>query len=54
LAKKLNEHGVFHFSQIANLTQSDLEELDKALNSKGRVARSDWVAQAKKLMEESA
>lgn len=54
LAKKLNEHGVFHFSQIANLTQGDLEELDKALNSKGRIARSDWVAQAKKLMEESA
>jgi small subunit ribosomal protein S2 len=53
LAKKLNDYGVYHFSQIANLTQGELEEMDKALNSKGRIAQSDWVAQAKKLVEES-
>jgi small subunit ribosomal protein S2 len=53
-AKKLNDTGVFHLSQIANFSQSDLEELDKALNSKGRVAHSDWIVQAKKLVAESA
>jgi small subunit ribosomal protein S2 len=54
LAKKLNENGVFHFSQIAGFSQEDLEELDKAMNSKGRITGSDWVAQAKKLVEETA
>jgi small subunit ribosomal protein S2 len=54
LAKKLNDYGVYQFSQIANLSQGELEELDKALGSKGRIAQSDWVAQAKKLVEESA
>lgn len=54
LAKKLNEQGVHQVSQIAALTQVDLDALDEALNSKGRIAQSDWVAQAKKLLEESA
>jgi small subunit ribosomal protein S2 len=54
LAKKLNDYGVYQFSQLANLSQSELEELDKAMGSKGRIVESDWVAQAKKLVEESA
>jgi small subunit ribosomal protein S2 len=53
-AGKLNEYGVYHFSQIAALTPENLEELDESLNAKGKIAKSGWIEEAKKLMEETA
>jgi small subunit ribosomal protein S2 len=54
MAAKLNAKGIFHFSQLAVLTPEGLEELDAALEAKGKAKNSDWLAEAKKLMEEAA
>lgn len=53
-AKKLNDQGIYNFSQIAEMTPEKLEELDEALNAKGKVAKSGWIEEAKKFMEEAA
>ncbi|MGF1621308.1 MAG: 30S ribosomal protein S2 [Rhodomicrobiaceae bacterium] len=53
-AGKLNEYGIYHFNQIAALTPENLEELDESLNAKGKIAKSGWIEEAKKLMEETA
>jgi len=54
LEQRLNDLGVFHFWQIADLDEAGLASLDKALNTKGRIRRDDWTAQAKKLVESAA
>ncbi|HET7717345.1 MAG TPA: 30S ribosomal protein S2 [Bauldia sp.] len=48
--EKLNDLGVTKLSQIANLTDEDIEKIDEALNFKGRITRDDWVGQAKSLI----
>lgn len=52
-AKKLNEQGIYNFSQIAEMTPEKLEELDEALNAKGKITKSGWIEEAKKLKEEA-
>ena len=52
-ARRLNEHGIYHYRQIAELTPENLEELDEAFNAKGKIAQSGWIDQAKQLMGES-
>ena len=47
--KKLHEHGIFHFEQIAAWTQADVEAAEAYLEFDGRIAREDWVGQAKRL-----
>ena len=47
--KKLNEHGIFHFDQIAAWTKSDIEAAEAYLAFDGRIAREDWIGQAKAL-----
>ena len=54
LSAMLNDLGVFHFSQIASWTDADGEWIDDQLAFKGRVAREQWIAQAKSLMAEAA
>jgi small subunit ribosomal protein S2 len=54
LEQSLNDLGVYHFWQIADLDEAGLVSLDKALNTKGRIRRDDWTAQAKKLVESAA
>ncbi len=51
---KLNEHGIFHYWQIADLTPENLEELDEALNAKGKIVKSGWIDEAKKLKQDTA
>ncbi len=51
LEQRMNDLGVYHFWQIADLDATGLAALDKALQTKGRIARDDWVAQAKKLVD---
>ena len=51
LAQKLNDLGVFHFWQIADLDASGIAGLDKAMALRGRAIRDDWVGAAKKLQD---
>jgi small subunit ribosomal protein S2 len=48
--EKLHDLGVTKLSQIAGLTDEDIEKIDEALNFKGRITRDDWVGQAKSLI----
>jgi predicted flap endonuclease-1-like 5' DNA nuclease len=46
----LTSIGIFHFRQIANWDNSDIDQVDAKLEIfKGRIQRDDWVAQAKLL-----
>ena len=47
----LNEIGIYHFDQIANLTPEEVSWLDNSMSFPGRVEREEWVAQAKDLAE---
>ena len=47
LEQKLRDLGVTRLDQIANFTEEDVEKIDRALNIKGRVAKDDWVGQAR-------
>jgi len=52
IEKKLNELGIYHFKQIAELTNEQALAIDEAIAFKGRIERDDWLGQAKKLMSE--
>jgi predicted flap endonuclease-1-like 5' DNA nuclease len=54
LEKTLNSHGVTSFAQIAALTTADIAALEEKLNFKGRVARDEWIKQAKALAKGGA
>ncbi|MEL4071323.1 ATP-binding cassette domain-containing protein [Ochrobactrum sp. GPK 3] len=47
--KKLNEHGIYHFDQIAAWSEADIKQAETYLEFDGRIAREDWVGQAKQL-----
>ncbi|MER8826063.1 ATP-binding cassette domain-containing protein [Mesorhizobium sp. M0938] len=47
--KKLNQHGIFHFDQIAAWKKADVEAVEAYLAFDGRIAREDWIGQAKLL-----
>jgi branched-chain amino acid transport system ATP-binding protein len=51
--RKLNEHGIFHFDQIAAWKKADVIAAEAYLDFDGRIAREDWIGQAKKLAKES-
>lgn len=53
LERVLNETGIFHYWQVAGLTAKQITELDERLAFKGRIARDNWVEQAKKLAKET-
>jgi branched-chain amino acid transport system ATP-binding protein len=52
--KKLNEHGIFHFDQIATWKKADIAAVEAYLAFDGRIAREDWVGQARKLARSAA
>jgi len=54
LEEKLNGFGIFHYWQIAGLSNDDVAKIDEALDFKGRMERDDWIKQAKTLMKENA
>lgn len=54
LEQKLNDAGVFHFWQIADLDAENLALLDRKIKAKGQIEAEGWVAQAKKLVEAAA
>jgi len=52
IEKKLNELGIYHFKQIAELSSEQAQAIDEAIAFKGRIERDDWLGQAKKLLSE--
>ena len=49
LEKLLNDTGIYHFDQIANLTKEEITWLDNSMAFPGRIERENWVSQAKNL-----
>lgn len=47
--KKLNDHGIYHFDQIAAWKRADVVAAEAYLAFDGRIAREDWIGQAKLL-----
>lgn len=54
MASKLNAQGIYHFSQLASLPPESLDELDAAIEARGKAKNSGWIEEAKKLIEETA
>jgi small subunit ribosomal protein S2 len=50
LEQRLNDAGVFHFWQIADLDAEQTQALDRKLKLKGQVENEKWSEQAKKLV----
>ena len=50
IVKKLNEHGVFHYWQLAAMTPDEAAKLDTDLRFNGRITRDNWSDQARTLM----
>jgi len=46
IAEKLEAFGIVNFSQIANWTEADIQQIDTALSLGERIVRQNWVAQA--------
>ena len=46
----LNEHGIFHFWQIAAMTDAEAEKVEHDIKFHGRIRREEWREQAKELM----
>jgi len=54
LAKKLNTSGIVNFSQLAALTDEEIDRLEETIiKFPGRIRREKWLDQAKKLLEDS-
>jgi small subunit ribosomal protein S2 len=51
LEGKLNEAGVYHYWQIAAMTEADVVKLDLELKLNGRITRDGWIAEARKLLD---
>ena len=50
--RKLNALGVTQYAQIAAFTAEEIEQVDAALNLKGKIEQDDWPALAKELAGE--
>ena len=49
--KKLNDLGIFHFSQIASWTEAEAEWVGAYMAFPGRIEREDWIGQARQLAD---
>ena len=43
LEEKLNDAGVYHYSQIAEFSETDIENVNTHLNFPGRIERDEWI-----------
>ena len=50
IVKKLNEHGVFHYWQLAAMNDDDAKKLDADLRFNGRISRDKWADAARTLL----
>ncbi len=51
LEKTLNELGIFHYKQIAELSSNNVSWLNNYMAFPGRIERENWVSQARDLMQ---
>ncbi|KAF0231141.1 MAG: small subunit ribosomal protein [Beijerinckiaceae bacterium] len=49
IVTKLNEYGVFHFWQLAAMTEADVAALDASLKLNGRATKENWLETARAL-----
>jgi small subunit ribosomal protein S2 len=54
LEGKLNALGITRFSQIAEFSDDQVNQVDEHLNFRGRIEREDWISQAKALVGKDA
>ena len=54
LEQRLNDAGVFHFWQIADLDAEQTAALDRKLKLKGQIENDKWTEQAKKMVESTS
>ena len=54
IEQRLNDAGVFHFWQIADLDPDNMAALDLQLRLNGQIEKDGWIAQAKKLVDAEA
>lgn len=54
IEKKLNAAGIYHFWQIASLTEEQTAEIESEVGFKGRILREDWKGQVIELMSGKA
>jgi small subunit ribosomal protein S2 len=54
IEQRLNDIGVYHFWQLADLDADSTAQIDRQLRLKGQIDQNNWVAQAKKLVEATA
>jgi small subunit ribosomal protein S2 len=50
LEKKLNEYGVFHYWQVASMSDADVTAADMSLKLNGRISRDGWIDTARALV----
>lgn len=53
IEQRLNDAGVFHFWQIADLDENTTKALEIQLKMKGVIANEGWIDQAKKFVDEA-
>ncbi len=48
MEKKLNDHGIVSYRQLAQLSDEDIKQLETAITKfSGRIRRDNWIEQAK-------
>jgi predicted flap endonuclease-1-like 5' DNA nuclease len=53
IAKTLHELGIFHFEQIAAMSEYDIDRVAQRLKGfRSRIYREDWIGQARALLDE--
>lgn len=53
LEEKLNDMGIYHYSQITEFTDADVENINTHLSFSGRIQRDEWIPQAQDLVQGS-
>ncbi len=51
IEKTLNELGIYQFSQIAEWTEDNISWVENSLAFPGRIARENWIEQARTLAD---
>ncbi|HSP25740.1 MAG TPA: 30S ribosomal protein S2 [Saliniramus sp.] len=51
LETTLNDAGIFHYWQLAAMTDADIEKVDADLKLNGKIKQNGWVAQAREMIE---
>lgn len=52
IQRRLNEHGIRTFRQIAAWSDADIERIGKLLSFSGRIEREDWRGQAREILKD--